>query len=253
MKKIIVVTILLLAGVCACAYADVPGYQVKWSQPILWDDVNQYFLGYDVLSTCDLADGDPCVTAADDWLCGSTNLLSDFHWWGSYLTPGEIDGFYIAIHEDIPAGGAYNFSHPGQRLWNIYVPFAQTAETLKGVDQSGHEVYQYNVFLDPADYFLQEEGNIYWLAIKADTYETDTEWGWHTGPPAQLDTALQMPLYDQVNGVYDPANAALVYGDLQEPYDLAFELTFVPEPGSIVMMVSGVLGAAGFAWRRFRR
>jgi hypothetical protein len=74
-----------------------PEWDAKMHYPQLPDEY-----GWDVNATYPLV-------LADDWQCTETGYIKDIHFWGSYLNdlPGEILGFILSIHKDIPAGAPY--------------------------------------------------------------------------------------------------------------------------------------------------
>lgn len=140
------------------------------------------------------------VVLADDWMCSASGPVTDIHFWGSWLggNTGEIVSFNLSIHADIPADPPLlPYSRPGPTLWEVDVPFsAVIAQPLVSDLDEGwydpsngtfntpdhNEYWQYNVFLEnilpPDQFFIQEEGTIYWLNISATVSTPGTTWGW---------------------------------------------------------------------------
>ena len=234
--------------------ADPVQNPVKWSQ---WVDLDN---GHDIPSYFEYHEGEPTTwttsAAADDWRCLDGLPVTDFHWWGSYLEgePGSLEGFWIAIHDDIPADELHP-SRPGAVVWEDEISFGEHElyEVPFGLNQTT-EVYQYNYYLtDPQHYFGQEEGKIYWLSIVAhwDNPDNDVAWGWHTAlrpaPENGLDAAVVMGNYNLLTNEYD------LWGSLYDEgcnIQLAFELTTIPEPGSLAIVGTVALTLVGLLRRR---
>lgn len=260
--KALTLVAVVLAVACPLVRAQYkPDDPVKWSQ---WVDTD-VVTGWDVPSYWidDLYPA-PVVVVADDWRCLDGLPVTDFHWWGSYPAgePGAVQVFEISIHADIPASGGDCGvpSHPGQLLWNT---FAVVGDNVGQVQEMlfdsqtppAHDIFQYNYKIDdPADYFNQEQGEIYWLNIVAITGDNDTIWGWHTAirpaPENGLDAAVGIYDYNPFTGEYTR------WGALYDGYpdypcvQMAFELTTIPEPASLALMGSVGLTLVGLIRRR---
>jgi hypothetical protein len=163
-----------------------PGDDHKMHFPQLPDET-----GWDVKSFA------PSVVA-DDWQCSQTGPVSDIHFWGSWLhgIRGNILGFWISIHADIPASqSSTGYSMPGQLLWleffDNYNAIPIDTDTTEGwydptvppvgivVPNDHSQYFQYNIFVDSTRWFYQEQGTIYWLNISAVLEDTiNTKWGW---------------------------------------------------------------------------
>ncbi len=133
---------------------------------------------------------------ADDWECTETGFVKDIHFWGSWRNgeTGVIDSFRLEIYSDIPADqNPDGYSKPGSLLWQktietweeaVYQPAVMEGwfdpETGEALPDNHQEYHQYNVCLDQADWFEQEAGTIYWLAITAylDISGASSDWGW---------------------------------------------------------------------------
>jgi hypothetical protein len=243
------------------AGADDPTSPVKWSQ---LPDMGTW--GYDWSSETTV----PSM-AADDFLCSSPLAVVDLHWWGSYYKPGVLwpwpnsdnlpdptlatgqppgilQGFLVEFYSDVPAGVDPGMpdSHPGIVLYEQFVPITQVAESFYGqvvhIGNIKENVWQYNCDLpvpfyqDPdlepvdVDGDGQPDGTIYWLKIQAVHSDMQIQWGWHEAVTLWRDNAVQAWQYvgqhpDQWETLVDS--------------DLAFELTFVPEPS---LLLAGLLG-----------
>ncbi len=161
-----------------------PGDPYKMHFPQLPDEE-----GWDVNATFPLIIG-------DDWTCSETGWIKDLHFWGSWLggVEGTISSFTVTIREDVPAGVDEDYSHPGNLLWEkevtSFTAIPVTAATLESwydpsldfeIPGDHSEYFQYNILLDPDDWFWQVEGTIYWLCISANVTGISGEmWGWKT-------------------------------------------------------------------------
>ena len=153
------------------------------------------------------------ATLADDFLCTATGPIRTLHIWASFAddqlpeTGLESLILELSIYSDIPADGDA-WSQPGRLLWSqTFQPGQYTARevhdgpedwydpTTESYATDNHrKAYQYN-FCVVDDPFVQEEGNVYWLAIKASSADADFSFGWKTTAPQRCwnDRAVYLP------------------------------------------------------------
>jgi len=217
--------LLVAALLVPAAVADDPGYPTKWSQPP------------DLETGVDINSMEDYYISADDFLCESPLPVHDVHWWGSYWMgddPQNIKGFTIRFFSDI----VEDFSHPDVLLYEQYIP-GNCNETYYGYCQNdGTNVYQYDCILPEP--FHQTPGTVYWLSVKLDPdWVAPPYWGWHTSAVQWNDIAVQAA---------EPAPWNWAINDTYK--DLAFELTVIPEPSTLVLLG---LGVTGLLLRRRRR
>jgi len=265
------VCIIVLAWVVVAAFqgvllADQLDYVVKWSQP--YDPTypyNQNIPSYIV--TDDLYDweGDDIVQiAVDDWLCSTPQPMTDIHWWGGHILGGhEVvvpDGFAFAVFEDVPVGANNpDFSHPGEEpiwMWQT----TTYDEVYITENPRGEPVFQYFTEIERENWFWQEDGDhIYWLAVAAlfetaEPAEFGGMWGWATRPHYFQDDGV-IGYWEEVSipGT-DLTEMVLVWDPLEDPdqnsMDLAFELSTVPEPTTLLVLATGILALGGVVRRR---
>ncbi|MEW5795209.1 MAG: hypothetical protein AB1772_02500 [Candidatus Zixiibacteriota bacterium] len=176
-----------------------PGQDHKMENPPQLPDER----GWDVYATY------PDVLA-DDWMCGETGPVKDIHFWGSWRfgQAGRIRAFHVKIYSDVPAGVDAPYSHPGNLLWeqilSKYVMTPIRPGTLEGwfnprapfFEFDDHDEYwQYDLLLEPSQWFDQVAGTIYWLCISAEL-EPDPvlyEWGWKSSTWHFNDDAVFIP------------------------------------------------------------
>ena len=130
-------------------------------------------------------DVDLLAGLADDFKCTATGPIKDIHFWGSFADdilpaggPGSL-AVKITVHADIPATTAKPWSTPGEVLWSrTFGPGEYTVRQVHegpedwydpatGLYQKANHknAYQYNFCIE-VDPFVQQEGKVYWLAIK---------------------------------------------------------------------------------------
>ncbi|HUV05143.1 MAG TPA: PEP-CTERM sorting domain-containing protein [Armatimonadota bacterium] len=200
---------------------------------------------------------------ADDWVCPDGLPISDIHWWGSFwlpfpgepygdysnarpnAAPGGIEGFNLKIYSDMPANDPKNpfgFSFPDAVLWDCSIQ-GQANETwafdLK--DNGGllkESVYKYDTFLPEEKWFAQEKGKIYWLSVQAILPDPTKQWGWHETTGIQNDIGVMMKGGSEF--WFIPCGG----------HDMAFDLTVVPEPSSILALLTGFTGLVSLRLRR---
>lgn len=220
---------------------------------------------------------------ADDWLCTSTGPVTDIHIWGSYnqdiplIANPSNTNFSLVIYDNIPAGvGGANYSRPGQPLWSAYVKptatriYATAQEqffdpNLNAIVGTDTQVWQYNFLLPAATSFHQTAGNIYWLGVHH-TFDLNGDgvvgivdasilasrapsaFGWKTSGVQHFEDDA---VWTDVS-TFGTANPHVVpvgpWSELHHPQggeslDLAFVITGVPEPGTIVLLVIGGIGS----------
>jgi len=151
------------------------------------------YLGWDEPSYVVEASGTG-VIAGDDWVCGTTNPVSELVWWGSFidwddgsqLPPVLPTHFHVAIWTNIPAGVDGPFGHPGTVIWEqncvgftwewVGWDYDPRTETYK-------VCYRFSQVLDTPFEQPGDDGS-YWITIAA-VYDTDTidhPFGWKTRP-----------------------------------------------------------------------
>ncbi|MFH1700605.1 MAG: dockerin type I repeat-containing protein, partial [Candidatus Zixiibacteriota bacterium] len=190
--------------------------------------------GWDVLATA------PAVMlAADDWQCGETGWIKDLHFWGSWKNgiEGQIVRFNVHIYPDVPAGQDKPYSHPDYyMLWDrqitefTIVPVESSTsqgwydpDTEEYLTDDHQDYFRYDITLNEEDWFWQEEGTIYWIAISAEVVDYENyQWGWKSSQDHFLDDAVWLSIPDGWVELYEPT-------DFTQSLDFAFVIT--GEPG----------------------
>jgi hypothetical protein len=246
-----------LAALVVLSLALVGWADVANTNPTKFSQIPDMTCGWNLQSQWDAVDGEPNIIRADNWLCTNGLPVTDIHWWGSYFfnsrdnenpdIGGPVDKFEISIF----ANGANSL--PSDLMYRQTFGIADVNETYFGTDNHGEDVYQYFVDLSPEYYFEQEQGEIYWLSIVALTEGAKRwpMWGWHTAESSEVDELLGSA---QTTKDLVEEDASVGGGKKSNPwqpdqYDLAFELTTIPEPSLVALFGLGMF----VAWRRFRR
>ncbi|MGC9444562.1 MAG: hypothetical protein ACP5E9_06505 [Candidatus Methanospirareceae archaeon] len=109
-----------------------------------------------------------------------------------------------------------NFSHPGERLWQHTFSGSEIHEVYWGNGSQGwwesystpdeqlvvatpndhNDTYQYNLHIDPAKAFIQQEGTTYWLAIAPHVNSSEYKFGWKTSWNVHLDEFVAQTLFE---------------------------------------------------------
>ncbi len=243
-KLRVVLAVLVLVGLASAAPSQVP----KGVQQL--PDMTS---GWNLQSQWDHIDGEPNIIRADNWRCPDGREVTDIHWWGSYLFNSQgvgdpVEEFEISIYSNDAVTNL-----PGTLMYRETFALSEVNETFHGndrLDGTGKDVYKYTVYLE--DPFEQTAGEIYWLSIVALTEGTKRwpMWGWHTAVNTDIGELLRGSAQSTKDPTWDSTYGGKVANPWQDAqYDLAFELTVIPEPSFVALFGLGIFAV----WRRFRR
>ena len=227
---------------------------IKWSQPPEPYTPADAFNGWDQLSRYGQGSPPPYQLTADDWVCQSTDPVTDIHWWGSFLgwyhqtLPTVMpEAFHIGIWTDVPADpdDPAGFSHPGTMIWEkqcyMYAPqFVgwdfDPRVVAGGLPPTPEATFRFDCNLNPEEWFWQDPGqHIYWLSIAAiyGDGQVDYPWGWKTRPrnpdsPAPDDAVVvQVPTAPVIGDSF--VSGSPIEYPAGFSWDLAFVLTTQPQ------------------------
>ena len=169
------------------------------------------------------------ATVYDNFTLGGNSSVMNVMFTGSYFNPpsqGAINAFTINFFSD--AGGM-----PGGLLQSFNMAGVAN-ETSIGTDNVGDPLFTYS--FDLSSSFNALGGTQYWMSIVPDL-DFPPQWGWESG------TGGDGVAYQDFFG----ARSQLM-GDLA--FTLNGDLNRVPESGSTVVLLGGVLIALGLLRRR---
>jgi len=167
----------------------------------------------------------------DNFNLASATTITSVSWVGGYYnpqTPGTITAWTVGFYAD-------SSGQPGALISSFAIS-GNGGETFLQNDTLGDPVYSYNSGLLS---FAASAGTPYWLSVVPDL-AFPPQWGWTTSSTGD---GVAWQTYFGVGS--------------QIPSDLAYSLyrtqtTTVPEPGSLMLLGSGILGVAGMLRRRLR-
>ncbi|HVP55753.1 MAG TPA: PEP-CTERM sorting domain-containing protein [Candidatus Eisenbacteria bacterium] len=169
------------------------------------------------------------ATSYDNFTLGASYNIDEVAWIGSYFNPpnqGTITGFTLTFYAD-------NGGQPGAAIWSGFGS-GNFGETFLGFDNAGDPTFLYDGLLGSP--FAAAAGTQYWMSLVPDL-AFPPQWGWETGVGG--DGAAWQDFFGSGGSI---------------PNDLSFALygtqSTIPEPGSLVLMGTGLLGLAGVVRRK---
>ncbi len=170
-------------------------------------------------------------TSYDNFALGTSTAITSVEWVGGYYNPqtaGAITGWTVGFY-------ANNAGQPGSLLSSFAIS-GNGGESSLGFDSLGDPVYLYGASVS----FAAGAGTSYWLSVVPDL-PYPPQWGWTTSSQG-----------DGISYTLDP------FGNLiQNSTDLSFALyetqnSGVPEPGSLALFGTAIVGVASGLRRKFR-
>ena len=166
------------------------------------------------------------ATVYDNFTLGSTTNLSSVEWIGSYFNPptqGVITGWTLQFYADAA-------NQPGASIYSTHVA-GNAGETFLTIDNAGDPTYLYGLNVS----FTAVAGTQYWLSVVPDL-GFPPQWGWETS--SQGDGLSYQDFFGARSALASDEAFALFAG------------TSTPEPSTLIMLGTGILGLAGTLRRK---
>lgn len=169
------------------------------------------------------------ATSYDNFTLGTATAVNQVQWVGGYYNPqsqGPISGWTVTFWSN-------NVNQPGSAI-AMFTIAGNGGETFLQNDSVGDPNYLYTAAVS----FSAAAGTEYWLSVVPDL-GFPPQWGWGT---SSMGDGIS---YQDYFGTRS-----------SNPTDLAFALfaqqqTTVPEPGSLMLLGTGIVAVAGILRRKF--
>jgi len=167
---------------------------------------------------------------AEDFSLLTASFLNGIRFWDIEVSPafGDVTFDWTIYTDDVGSPDA-----------ELYAGTALSTRTFLGLDAFGFEHWQNDLSTGP----ITLGPGTYWVSLHQGPDFSDRAFFWETTDPNGTHTGME-----QAGGVGP-------FGDpeFSTPSEHAFALTATPEPASMVLLATGLIGVFGVARRRVRR
>ena len=170
------------------------------------------------------------ATAYDNFTLSTATTINQVTWVGGYFNPqslGPISQWTVSFY-------ANNGGQPGSLL-QAFTIAGNASEAFLQNDVLGDPNYGYTAAVG----FSAAAGTMYWLSVVPNLAEPP-QWGWGSSSQGNNNS------YQDYFGVRSQIADNMAFALYQQGQ------TTVPEPGSLMLLGSGALGAAGLLRRKFK-
>ena len=247
------VRLLVLSGVLLLALA--PAALADWDHEEKWNQLEPYVATFVDLQPSYVSDTIQIV--ADDFECFETGYITDIEFYGNCPNLDTLSQFRITFWSDCPGAA----SLPGTLLEDLTVAPADGNGIGWQIIDQGTNAYLFKINLPVDDWFVQEQGNIYWIGIQG-VLSGNNRFMWCSralgaetfGDDAVLARNEMVPSSDEwdplvwVSGslgtIIIPSSGVNENVTVLQSADMSFRLTGIPEPATctLVGLALGLLG-----------
>jgi len=253
--RLLVLSSALLLALAPAALAD-------WDHDVKWDQLEPY-----VATMFDLQPSyvsDTVQIVADDFECFETGYITDIEFYGNCPSPESLSAFRITFWSDCASAAG----RPGALLEDLTVAPAGGDGIGWQIIDEGTNSYLFKINLPVDDWFVQEQGNTYWIgiqgllsgnsrfmwcsrALEADAMVDDAVIAKNVMTPSSGDWDELVWANTILGNIVVGAGGLTQYDTILKSADMSFRLTgtAIPEPATLTLLCA----AGALLLSRFKR
>jgi hypothetical protein len=254
------VRLLVLSG--ALLLSAAPAALADWDHEVKWDQLEPYVATMFDMQPTYISNVMQIV--ADDFECSETGYITDIEFYGNCPNLDSLNEFRITFWSDCASAAG----RPGTLIEDLTVAPADGSGTGWQIIDQGTNSYLFKINLPVEDWFVQEEGSIYWIGIQG-VLSGDDKFMWCSrafGAETMLDDAViakdvlipspgdwdELVWADTLLGLVVASEASIIelgYTPIQSA-DMSFRLTGTPIPEPTLVVLLAIAGVAILRRRR---